>query len=555
MNALILLLYILLTGCLVGAAALLLERTMIRLGRPARWLWLGALGLSAWLALAAMFAPPPPPAPQSLAPFEMESGPLPGVVATGPATTESVDAEGAPYPSRIGALLSDAASRLPVIVVPRRALVAGWAAISLLVGAGIVGVTLHMRRRARRWQAARLCGRFVRLSTGEGPATFGVVDPEIVVPSWMRSMPAEELELVLRHEEEHVRAGDTRLLTAALVTACLVPWNPLTWWQLRRLRHAVEVDCDRRVLRGGAPAVRYGELLLRVGLHGRMRVIPAPAIAGSRSSLERRLTAMRDAHSRIRPLPLVAAIGGAGVLVALACTGEPPTAAPQAERSTLATESSEPRFDVNGDPLVQLELDAAGTLRLNGKLQEISTLAEALEPIATRETVVAVQVHPRTAYSTVSEVTDQVRMVGLLRVIFAQEAVEEAYAFVLPPLAPVPPAPPVRGPVEIDGVRVEPTAPAAPATAVPPRNLLHMRVLPDGAIRVWRGDDEGDGQFMLTAQLTRMLRLEHTRNANTIAVLLAGAETPYRSVYEALGAIQQSPVTRYSIQLVETGPL
>ena len=47
----------------------------------------------------------------------------------------------------------------------------------------------------------------------------------------------------------------------------LTAWNPLTWWQVRRSRLAIEVDCDRRVLRGGYDAHRYARTLVDVSTH------------------------------------------------------------------------------------------------------------------------------------------------------------------------------------------------------------------------------------------------------------------------------------------------
>jgi hypothetical protein len=35
---------------------------------------------------------------------------------------------------------------------------------------------------------------------------------------------------------------------------------PLLWWQLRRLRHAIEVDCDARVLMAGHNMTTYGAI-------------------------------------------------------------------------------------------------------------------------------------------------------------------------------------------------------------------------------------------------------------------------------------------------------
>ncbi|UUZ52386.1 hypothetical protein LP419_22985 [Massilia sp. H-1] len=43
-------------------------------------------------------------------------------------------------------------------------------------------------------------------------------------------------------------ARDPQLLGLALLVLVAMPWNLPMWWQLRRLRHAIEVDCDARVL-------------------------------------------------------------------------------------------------------------------------------------------------------------------------------------------------------------------------------------------------------------------------------------------------------------------
>ena len=56
-------------------------------------------------------------------------------------------------------------------------------------------------------------------------------------------------------------------LPVTLMPSCLVctPWNVPLWWQFRRLRYAIEVDCDASVLRSGGDARQYGETLLAVG--------------------------------------------------------------------------------------------------------------------------------------------------------------------------------------------------------------------------------------------------------------------------------------------------
>src|SRR5690606_36437765 len=102
------------------------------------------------------------------------------------------------------------------------------------------------------WRRVQLDGRTVLLSPDTGPAVVGAFPGTMVVPEWLVGLPREQRELILRHEEEHLRARDPLLLLAVLVAGVAAPWNPGLWWIARSMRLAVEVDCDRRVLAGGA---------------------------------------------------------------------------------------------------------------------------------------------------------------------------------------------------------------------------------------------------------------------------------------------------------------
>jgi beta-lactamase regulating signal transducer with metallopeptidase domain len=90
-------------------------------------------------------------------------------------------------------------------------------------------------------------------------------------------------------------------LLATLLMIVAMPWNLTLWWMAHRLRLAVEVDCDERVLRGGLWDVRtYGALLLFVG---RRRSRPAYSLAAfsrPRSSLEHRILEMTRPAGRAR---------------------------------------------------------------------------------------------------------------------------------------------------------------------------------------------------------------------------------------------------------------
>jgi hypothetical protein len=104
---------------------------------------------------------------------------------------------------------------------------------------------------ARPWPVTALEGVEVAVSEGVGPAVLGILSPRIVVPRWLLEEAAQRRSAVLAHESEHLRAHDGRLLLAALLLVALLPWNLPLRWLWRRLRLAIEVDCDARVVRRG----------------------------------------------------------------------------------------------------------------------------------------------------------------------------------------------------------------------------------------------------------------------------------------------------------------
>src|SRR5262249_47224216 len=134
-------------------------------------------------------------------------------------------------------------------------------ASSTAVSLALAGMAALLARRRRRWVRVEVDGVPVLVSGDTGPAVVGLLRSCIVLPRWAVDADPEARRLVLEHEQEHVRAGDPRLIALALVAAALMPWNPAVWWQLRRLRLAVEVDCDARVLRRRGDVRAYGAVL------------------------------------------------------------------------------------------------------------------------------------------------------------------------------------------------------------------------------------------------------------------------------------------------------
>jgi beta-lactamase regulating signal transducer with metallopeptidase domain len=167
-----------------------------------------------------------------------------------------------------------------------------WIASSSGVLALLAVASLRFRHNARGWQRWKLDDATIVVADRTGPAVFGVLRPRIVIPNWLTEESASTRSIAIDHERQHIAARDPLLFAAALLLVVLIPWNVPLWWQLRRLRFAIEVDCDSRLLSHGVDAIAYGETLLAVG--GRRSRMPIGAIAmiESVSQLERRVRLM-----------------------------------------------------------------------------------------------------------------------------------------------------------------------------------------------------------------------------------------------------------------------
>ncbi len=338
-------------------AAFGLEKGLAALGRPTRWVWtLALVGSVGGMGMAAggVIAPGP----------GLEAGGTASLTATPPVagtTHPDLEAQARPgvaqvataLPALVASLVNWANAQLhsgmvsateedgiPVGLAQRLGplLPAGWILASLTLLLGVVGAERRLRRRLARWPSARILGHEVRLSDGVGPAVLGIVRPQVVIPSHLLALDQVRLHAVLLHEEEHRGAGDTRLLAASLAPLILVPWNPFLWLQHRRLREAMEADCDARVLRQGVSPRSYAATLLSVGMGKPVGPLPALTLSAPARHLKRRIRAMKPRSLRVR-IP-VAMTGGSLALLALlaACQVDLPTAEP--DQPTPAVEAT-----------------------------------------------------------------------------------------------------------------------------------------------------------------------------------------------------------------------
>ena len=148
--------------------------------------------------------------------------------------------------------------------------------------------------------------------------TWGVFQPDIILPRGAPGWSDDRIRVVLLHELAHISRGDW---ATQMVAECLrsVYWfNPFVWLATARLRKESEHACDDAVLAGGVDAPDYATHLLDVAraIKGRHPFLPAPAMARP-SSLERRFTAMLNDATNRSPLTRPARAGASlAVLIA-----------------------------------------------------------------------------------------------------------------------------------------------------------------------------------------------------------------------------------------------
>ena len=346
--------YVVIVGVLLSAAALLAEYATKQRGTPRRWIWMVAITASLLLPLIISNVTIQVPdliksahTKQSIVLREATSVHVP--MAVFDLGMPDIDAQ----PHRLDAVFH----RI-------------WLTISLIVLTGLVlsGGLLYWRK--RRWAPGSLCGTSVLIAPDVGPAVVGLLRPRIVVPMWLLQESAARQQFVIAHEQSHLDARDPQMLTIALCLLVVMPWNLPLWWQFHRLRRAIEVDCDARVLRSGRDVAEYCETLIQVGQNQSSYIGTVAAMSESGSFLEQRIKIMLLKPGKWARLSALAMIGVSVGVAAFAAQVTPPdTAEASAEHevsvspAVLANYAGSYRFGPNS--VMTIKLDGS---QLSGQL-------------------------------------------------------------------------------------------------------------------------------------------------------------------------------------------
>ncbi len=324
-------LYAIVVGTLLSAGGLAVERLLRTHSLPSRWIWVGAIVLSVGWPSGHWAWDQRPPESMAVAPLE-------------PAPIAPAEMTEATFILDPGAVQVSGESLLRALDEP---VLAAWALSSLLLVFFFLALVLRTHLLRRGWGRGKLGGQSVLFSDEWGPAVVGFLQPQVVLPRWCKDVDDWALRFILDHELEHVRAGDLRLLLVAWTLPVLFPWHLPLWWQMSRLRTAVEGDCDLRVLRRNPGQMKsYVDLLLEVGEQSPRRRALAAMLSEPYETLKRRIKIMT------MPFPknpwtkglLLAGIGA--LLIGMACWAPGPT---DAAKDDLETEVETDAFPQAGE--------------------------------------------------------------------------------------------------------------------------------------------------------------------------------------------------------------
>jgi beta-lactamase regulating signal transducer with metallopeptidase domain len=309
-------LYVLAIGVAVSILAWAAEQLLASRGLARRFVWAAAL-LASVIVPIALMSIATPAVMQTAGPAAAASG---STIDSGGATAGPILAE----PGTLQRMLRLWPSR------PELDILLGWTWGGLSCGLilWLIAASWALSRRLRDWPIETFDGQIVRITKSTGPAVCGVFATSVVIPRWVAAAPKHLRELILLHEQCHLRANDPLLFRSALLLVVLAPWNLPMWWLLHRLRFAIEVDCDARVLRSTDQDVAmYGEALLTIGQQPSHLPAGSVALNESASQLERRMRIMMIDTPRISALAAGALALLAGGVVAGAATLNAPSLA------------------------------------------------------------------------------------------------------------------------------------------------------------------------------------------------------------------------------------
>ncbi len=546
-------LYAVAVGLPILLAAIACSAVLRRYGRPERGVWLVALALALILPVAFLIT--------------AVRGTSSGVVGTLAEPTAPAMASGPPLET--GVLGLPAVVALPVETSGLGfdgLVVLAWLLTSLVLSLRWAVAVVRLAQVGSSWRVGMVDGVRVWLTSDLGPAVSGILRTRILVPSWLMSLPEEQRSLVLLHEKEHVRARDPVLMAVSRIVRIVAPWNPVVWLLSSRLLHAVELDCDRRVL-GRRPDIgTYGDTLLTVSARDSSPLVAAAAFAESEVPLRKRIIAITTPPRAVSVLGVLTVLTLGFVLLIGSC--EVPVPIVLDPEGALESESQNPVLDIS--------VERDGSVRVNGRLYPMSAVSAVLAPPYARYEAgvegVSIRADDDVPYQVMDQLQQELVAAGMRRVRFqtvdsltfrtpvADEPtlVDRGLALALGTVGWVYEALEsltLRSSQTDVPARVRQGLPIllpeqGGAVQVDPRSVMHLTVLPDGIVAVRRGVSL-QVQAISPRDVASVWRQDVAQNPSLIASVETHPDTPYRYMVEVLDALRSANAERISLQVLE----
>ena len=192
--------------------------------------------------------------------------------------------------------------------------------------------------------------RLLRSNHAAMPATWGVLNPVVLLPVDATEWDEERRRVVLLHELAHVKRNDCLTQLVAQLCCAIYWFHPGVWYTARRVREERELACDEHVLGVGVNACDYAAHLLEVAKLCRAPSGAVIAIAMARSSqlegrlraiLEERVGSRRRASRRTRTLAVASLALLTVPIAAMRPVNGTPTQSPSLTRSVAASAAAD----------------------------------------------------------------------------------------------------------------------------------------------------------------------------------------------------------------------
>jgi biopolymer transport protein ExbD len=82
------------------------------------------------------------------------------------------------------------------------------------------------------------------------------------------------------------------------------------------------------------------------------------------------------------------------------------------------------------------------------------------------------------------------------------------------------------------------------------RNILHLDIMPDGFVRMRRGDSQNTATIP-TRDIEQLWRIEVAQNPNLIAAVKTHPDTAHRYMIQVLDGLQMAGAERIALQMLE----